>query len=207
MMKKILYILAAAFAFAACESLKPESIDIVELGIPAENIEVPQTAGQDGVKVIADRDYSVDIVSGADWLTPGIANSDTLSFAFSANTGFRRSAVIRVSSGSREDFLQVRQRGVFTEKLSLGDTSVTLPAEGGPVGTRVISNLPADYFTLFASDDKVITKLHLEGSILHFEVQPSTSRDARNFYVSVSCEDGWGETVEATITVKQNAYQ
>lgn len=206
MMKKTLYILISVLVAAACDSLKPDSLDIVELGIPAESIEVPQAAGEDGVKVISDRNYSMEIISGAEWLTPGIAQSDTLSFSFEENSGFRRSAVIRVSAGSREDFLQVRQRGVFTEKISLGDASVTIPADGGEVATRVFSNLPADYFTLFASDDKAIKRLRLEGSILCFEVLPSSSRDARSFYVSVSCKDGWGEAVEAAITVKQNAY-
>lgn len=207
MMNKTLSFFIAVLAVAACDSLRPESIDLVQLGIPAETIEVPQTAGEDGVKVIADRNYSMEVISGAEWLTPGIAQSDTLSFSFEENSGFRRSAVVRVSSGSREDFLQVRQRGIFAETLSLSVVSVTVPAAGGSVEARVISNLPADYFALFASDDKVIDKLRLEGNILRFEVLPSSSRDARSFYVSVSCEDGWGETVEAAITVKQNAYK
>lgn len=206
-MKRIVYISIAVLAAAACESLRPEPIDIVELGIPAESIEVPATSGEDGVKVISDREYTMEIVSGAEWLTPGISQSDTLSFSFEANAGFRRSAVIRVAAGSREDFLQVRQRGVFEEKLSLSLASVTVPADGGEVQTRVISNLPSDGFTLFASDDKAVKNLHVEGNILRFEVLPSSSRDVRSFYVSVSCEDGWGETVEATITVKQNANQ
>lgn len=206
MMKRTLYILAGVLAFAACDSLKPEPIDIVQLGIPAEAIVVPETSGEDGVKVIADRDYSVEIVSGADWLTKGIAQNDTLSFYFEANSGFRRSAVIKVSAGSREDFLQVRQRGVFAETLSLSDASITVSAAGGAVQTRVNSNLPADYFTLFASDDKAIRKLRLEGNNLCFEVLPSSSRDARSFYVSVSFEDGWGEIMDASITIRQNAY-
>ena len=205
MRKRILTLLAAA-SVCACQSLLPEKVDIVTLGMLPESITVPAAAGEDGVRVIADRDYSVEILSGQEWLTPGISKSDTLSFSYKENAGFRRSAVIRISADGREDRLVVKQDGPYRETLNLSDHSVTAPAAGCEVAIRVLSNLPSDYFTVTASNDNVISKLRLTAYELSFVVLPTSNRDKRNYTVTVSYTDGWGETLEDSVNILQEVY-
>ena len=205
MRKRILTLLAAA-SVCACQSLLPEKVDIITLGILPESITVPATAGEDGVRVIADRDYSVEVLSGQEWLTPGLSRSDTLSFSCKENTGFRRSAVLRISADGREDRLTVKQSGPFQETLALSTNSVTAPAAGCRVVIRVLSNLPSDYFTVTASNENVISKLRLTAYELSFVVLPTTNRDKRNYTVTVSYTDGWGETIEDSVNILQEVY-
>lgn len=195
-----------ALCIAACQSLLPEKVEIVTLGIVPDSIEVGATAGEDGVRMIADRDYQVEILSGADWLSPGLAKSDTLSFSFLSNEGFRRSARIKVSAAGREDELLVKQQGPFQERLQLSEHDVIAPASGCPVKLRVLSNLPSDYFSLRSSSESAIGKLVLNAYELSFEVMPTTARDKRKYTVTVSYIDGWGEEITDTVTVQQEAY-
>lgn len=205
-MKKRIITLIAAVSVCACQSLLPEKVDIITLGIAPDSITVPAAAGEDGVRVIADRDYSVEILSGQEWLAPGISRSDTLSFSFKENEGFRRSAVLKISVGGREDLLLVKQEGPYRETLSLSEHSVLAPADGCAVNIRVYSNLPSDYFTVSASNDNVISKLRLTAYQLFFDVLPTTNRDKRNYTVTVSYTDGWGETIEDSVNILQEVY-
>ena len=204
-MKKLSLLICAA-ALCACESLMPEKIDIIQLGIVPDYIVVPGTAGEDGVKLISDRDYSFEVVDGADWLSPGIAQTDTLSFSFSANEGFRRSGRIRVSAGSRTDELLVKQQGIYAERIQLSQNTLTAPAEGRSVELRIYSNLPSDFFSVSASSDKAIGRLTMEDYVLRFEVNPTTNRDKRTYTVTVSYIDGWGETVSDQVSITQEAF-
>lgn len=207
MMKKCITILLAAAAACACQSLLPEKVEIVSIGMGAESITVPADAGEDGVKVIADRDYAVTVESGQAWLTPGLAKRDTLSFSFTANDGYRRSAVLKISAGGREDRLLVKQAGPYQETLSLSTHSVVAPAEGCQVAIRVYSNLPSDYFTVRASNDNVISHLRLAAYELTFDILPTTNRDKRNYTVTVSYTDGWGDKIEDSVNILQEVYE
>ena len=59
MMRKYILTIIAAASLCACRSLLPERVDIVSLGIVPESITVPASAGEDGVRVIADRAYEL----------------------------------------------------------------------------------------------------------------------------------------------------
>lgn len=206
MRKTVLFGFAAA-CLCACQSMLPEKVDIVSVGIVPDDIEVAASAGEDGVRVIADRDYSVEVVSGADWLSSGLAGSDTLSFSFSANEGFRRSGRIRISACGRADELLVRQQGPFREKLSLSEHDVAAPVPGCSVSIRVLSNIPSDYFTATSSNDAAIDRLMLVSNVLSFDVLPTTNRDKRSYTVKVAYTDGWGEEISDSVTVIQDAYE
>lgn len=205
MMKKTAYILLAA-AICACESLRPEKIDVIALGIAPDDIIVEESAGEDGVRVIADRAYSMEITEGSEWLSPGISTSDTLSFSFRENTGFRRSGRIRISADGRTDELIVKQKGIFQEQLLLSEHDLSAPASGLSVEIRVHSNLPSDYFSVSSSSDQAITQLLLKDYILSFEVSPTTNRDKRTYTVTVFYNDGWGETVSDIVSITQEAF-
>lgn len=205
-MKKYLSILLAAI-LCSCESLRPEQVEVVELGIAPEDIIVTETAGEDGVRVIADRAYSLEIIEGSDWLSPGISASDTLSFSFKANGGFRRSGRIRISADGRSDEIVVKQKGIYTEKVLLSEHNLTAPAAGESFELRIHSNLPSDYFSVSSSSDDAVTKLLLENYILSFGVSPTTNRDKRTYTVTVYYKDGWGETVSDTVSITQEAFE
>lgn len=203
-MKKYLLILLAA-GLCACDSLRPETVDVIQLGMAPDDITVPATAGEDGVRLISDRDYKMEIIEGGDWLSKGIAISDSLSFHFKANEGFRRSGRIRIEADSRSDELVIKQEGVYVEKIQLSEHSLSAPAEGLNVSIRVYSNLPSDYFSLSVSNDKAISHLRLEDYILSFDVNPTTNRDKRTYEITVACTDGWGETVSDRVSITQEA--
>lgn len=203
-MKKYLLILLAAL-LCACESLRPDTVEVIQLGMAPDDITVPATAGEDGVRLISDRDYKMEIIEGGDWLSKGIAISDSLSFHFKANEGFRRSGRIRIEAGKRSDELVIKQEGVFIEKIQLSEHSLSAPAEGRSISLRVHSNLPSDYFSLSVSNDKAISHLRLEDYILSFDVNPTTNRDKRTYEITVACTDGWGETVSDRVSITQEA--
>ena len=204
MMKKTVYILLAA-VLCACESLRPEQIDVIALGIAPDDIIVEETAGEDGVRVIADRAYDMEITEGSEWLSPGLSASDTLSFSFRENTGFRRSGRIRISADGRSDELIVKQKGIFQEQIQLSEHALTAPVTGRSVEIRVYSNLPSDYFSVSSSNDEAISHLLLEDYILRFEVNPTTNRDKRSYEITVACTDGWGERVADSVIIVQDA--
>lgn len=210
MMRNTVFIIAVSLLAAACESMLPEKIDVVHLGVVRDStvradggVVVPATEGSAGVRIIADRDYSYEILSGSDWLRKGLAKGDTLSFSFSANGGFRRSAKIRIAADGREDFLLVKQKGTYSEALTLSEHNVAAPADGGPVQLRVLSNLPSDYFTASASDSQAIASLFLQSYMLSFTVLPTPIRDVRSVSVKVSCTDGWGDELSDTVVITQ----
>lgn len=205
MIKKSVYTIMAVLC-AACTSMLPEKIDIVSVGIVPDSIEISASSGEDGVAVIADRDYKAEVLSGSEWLSLGLTGADTLSFSFSANENFRRSAIIRISADGREDQLLVKQEGLFKETLSLSQTEVEAPVEGCEVSVRVLSNLPTDYFEVSVSNSLAIDNVHLKSNTLTFNVLPTTNRDKRSYAVTVSYTDGWGDVLSAGITVLQEAY-
>lgn len=208
-MKKIgQLLLVAAFALlTGCKSLLPESFDIIRLGIAPQTLDVVAGEGEDGVPVIADRDYQVEILSGADWLKPALVTRDSLSFSFLTNEGFKRMARVRISADGYSDELSVRQLGHYMEWITLSETSLTAPAQGRSVSVRVLSNLPTDYFTVTTTNDEAFSNLSLNANLLTFDVLPTTNRDKRTYTVTVACKDGWGETVSANLTLIQDAEE
>ena len=136
----------------------------------------------------------------------GIAGRDTLSFSFSENKGFRRSAIIKVSANGREDALVVKQEGVFHESATLSEHEISMPVEGGHVSIRLSSNMPSDVFSLECSHEEAFHKLSISDYMLSFDVLPTTNRDKRTYTVTVYCTDGWGERVSDTVSIVQDAY-
>jgi len=207
-MRKPIFILTIALAgwLTACTSLRPDPVEIVSLGIVPESIEIPALPGEDGVRMMADRDYSVEVLSGSEWFQIGLVARDTLAFSFKENNGFRRSARIRVSADGREDELLVKQEGPFREWLQLSQNQVDVPASGSSVSLRVHSNLPSDYFAVSTSHESAIGSLSLSSYELSFKVLPTVNRDRRTYTVTVSYIDGWGDELSRSLSVTQEAY-
>ena len=206
-MKKILILAAIAAMAFSCRSLLPDEVDIVQLGIVPETVELGTGAGEDGVRVIADRDYSAKVVSGAEWLSLGVTRRDSLSFSFSENTGFRRCAVLSVSADGREDLLAVRQEGVFHETVNLSEHELAFPVKGGSAAVKLYTNMPSDAFQIECTHPDAFKVLRLSDYVLSLEVLPTTKRDKRTYEIRVWCTDGWGEEISDTIKIVQDAFE
>lgn len=206
-MKKILIWVALAATAISCKSLLPDEIAVVQLGIAPETIEVGAASGEDGVPVISDRDYAAEVISGAEWLSVGVTLRDSVSFHFSENTGFRRSALLRVSADGREDVLQVRQEGVFHENVALSEHRISVPVSGGRFSVRLHSNMPSDAFSVDCTHPDVFKVLRLSDYVLSLEVLPTTNRNKRTYEIRVYCTDGWGEEISDTIEIVQDAFE
>ncbi len=206
-MKKMIYTVLACAVAVSCGRLFPDKVDVVQLGIVQDF--VVASAAQDivGAKVISDRDYKFAVEGDAPWMSVELAARDTLVFSVERNDGFCRSVYVCVSADGRTDRLQLRQEGKWQESISLHDSSVDVPASGGRVSTRVISNLPSDCLAASTLDTKSIASLSLEDYILSFDVLPSMVRDRRTYVVTVSYTDGWGREISGTLTVRQEAYE
>lgn len=206
-MKRHWIMIFAAAAALSCTSLSPEEVDIVSLGIAPDDIVVGAGAGEDGVKVLSDRDYRTDILSGGEWLSIGTVQRDSLSFSFSENKGFRRSAFVKVSTDGREDVLQVKQEGVFHEKVSLSEHELSAPVEGLEGTVRLHTNMPSDVFRIECSHPASFKAFGHSDYVLHFHLLPTTNRDKRTYQIKVSCTDGWGEEVSDCLNIVQDAFE
>ena len=206
MKKTVIFCLLAATALS-CKSLLPDEITVVQLGIAPDAVEVDAAAGEDGVRVISDRDYAVKVVSGAEWLSVGVTLRDSLSFHFTENSGFRRSAVLSVSADGREDRLEIRQGGVFHESVSLSEHGLSFPASGGTATVRLHSNMPSDVFRVECTHSEAFKVLRLRDYVLSLEVLPTTNRDKRSYEIRVYCVDGWGKEISDTIAIVQDAFE
>ncbi|MBQ7268330.1 MAG: BACON domain-containing protein [Bacteroidales bacterium] len=205
-MKRILTLVSAVLSAIACNSLRPTELDIVQLGIVPDDIIVPSGAGEDGVRIIADRDYALELLSGADWLTVGLTARDSISFSFASNEGYRRSARLKISASGREDELLIKQEGAMAAYAVLSAHSLSVPAQGGSFELRLSSSLPSDYFSVSVTGNSTVRNMRLSDYILTFDVAPTTNRDKRSYVVTVSYLDGWGDAVSDSVTIVQDAY-
>ena len=206
MMKKTFKYMVLALFLCACQSLRPEKVEIVTLGVVPDDVVVAAEAGEGSARVIADRDYQVEVLSGADWLFVTSVTREAIGFSYRENTGFRRSASVKVSADGREDVLLVKQEGPLQEMVQLSEHNRTVPSAGETVRLRVLSNLPSDFFLPSASNDKAIVHLQLADYQLSFDVLPTTNRDKRTYTVNVTYTDGWGDIVSDSMEIQQLAY-
>ena len=198
-MKRILTLVSAVLSAIACNSLRPTELDIVQLGIVPDDIIVPSGAGED-------RDYALELLSGADWLTVGLTARDSISFSFASNEGYRRSARLKISASGREDELLIKQEGAMAAYAVLSAHSLSVPAQGGSFELRLSSSLPSDYFSVSVTGNSTVRNMRLSDYILTFDVAPTTNRDKRSYVVTVSYLDGWGDAVSDSVTIVQDAY-
>ncbi len=206
-MKKLIFMALCCAAAVSCGKLFPDKVDVVQLGI-VQDFVVASSAGEPvGAKVISDRDYSFGVEGDAPWMNVEQATRDTIIFSVEPNKGVCRSVYVSVSADGRTDRIQLRQEGRWQESISLHDSSADVPAAGGHVSTRVISNLPSDYLKVSTLDIKAIAGLSLKDYILSFDVLPTTMRDRKTYTVAVIYTDGWGREITETLTVKQDAYE
>lgn len=204
-MRKNLIILLAylSVALTGCWN-EPEYIDVIRLGARNKiiSLETPEF-GDSAFYLISNVDYKLEVISGEEWLTVNEVCADSITFSYSSNNGFRRSAEIELSFGARVDRLKVLQPGKYEMRLGLSSTLIDVPAEGGSFEVNLLTNVLQRDLELEVSNTKVISNAILNNNLLSFSVAPAASRDTKTYTISVFVIDGWGEKVETVLEVRQ----
>lgn len=206
-MRKLVFMALCCAAAVSCGKLFPDKVDVVQLGIVQDFVVASSEGESVGAKVISDRDYSLSVDGDSQWMSIEYSTRDTIVFSVKPNEGFCRSVYVSVSADGRTDKVQLRQEGRWKESIKLNDSSADVPAAGGHVSTRVVSNLPSDYLRVSTLDTKSITNLSLKDYILSFDVLPTATRDRKTFGVTISYTDGWEREISETLIVKQESYE
>jgi hypothetical protein len=185
---------------------EPEYIDVIRLGARNKTITLETTEyGDSAFYLISNVDYKLDVVSGDDWVTIVEANADSIAFSYPSNNGFRRSAEIVISFGTRVDHLKVLQPGKYEMKMELSELSIEVPAEGGSYSVDLLTNVLQRDLEVEVSNANVCRNIVLENNRLSFDVAPATSRDTKTYTITVYTLDGWGEKVETILYVIQKS--
>lgn len=185
---------------------EPEYIDVIRLGARNKTIELETSEyGDSTFYLISNVDYKLEFVSGEDWVTITEATADSIAFSFPSNNGFRRSAELTLSYGTRVDRLKVLQPGKYEMKIDLSQSRIDVPAEGGFYSVELLTNVLQRDLEVEVSSTKAFRNVVLANNRLSFEVTPATSRDTKTYTVTVYTVDGWGERVETVFSVVQKS--
>lgn len=204
-MRKIFTLMLSGAMLCACtKHYLPEQIDIIELGATQKILTLPDTdPGSDQFTIYANCSWDYEQISGQEWLAVDSVSDNAMQFSFYANNGFKRSARIVVYKDNRRDTLCVRQRGVLTESVSLRSFSEVIPSDGGSGQTVVETTALEREIVVEAENPQHFSSLYYSGHKLYFTLLPATERDKKNYKVSVCFIDGWGEKIEAEISIAQ----
>lgn len=219
-MKKYFIIFAVIIAAAGCSKQKPELREMISMGAKVKSVQCDSLSGSCSFDVYSDKyvnsrdtepiGFDAEILDGASWICfeegggrVSKFGSSTINLKYDANTGVKRSASIRLSTGDRSEVITVKQKGHIDEYIYLDGTYGLVPKDGGQYTAVVRSNIvPA------MLDVKKATGLEqwsLHNGILTFKIAPSESRDIRNIDVVLYFVDGWGDEISDKITLKQEA--
>ena len=204
-MKKLLLLLSVLPLLAvSCHYNEAEWTPIVKLAVNHSEVVLPGTVPADsGVFVYSNRPYEVCVERGSEWLEVTKAESDTLAFSVTGNNGFKRSAVIRLSSDDRVYTLTVKQPGVYAEYINFSRSTITVTGEGGSFQTGVQTNLLDRDLNVDVSGAESIRDVSLNKNLLSFTVAPSRHLETRTYTVSVWAADGWGDIVKKDLKIIQ----
>lgn len=214
MRKNVLILMASAVLMLTSCWDKAEYVELVKLGVCIEKdvdndykiLDLPSYEyGEAKIAIISNVDYDLQIVDEQEWLHVDQADMDTIYVSYPSNNGFARSAKMVLSYGHRVDTLCVRQPGRYSMTISLAETEILVPAEGGDYAVDVLTNVQTRDLAFEVSNSKVVKNVELSDNRLKFVVPPATSRDTKVYTVTVYAVDGWGERVECVLNLKQQS--
>lgn len=190
----------------------------IKLGAKEKTVTCAENYGACSFDVVSNCNYTVSIVKGAEWLSftgyddqspLQLSGSTTLSLSYTSNRGYRRSASVVLTSGSRHDTLTVKQLGIYEQVVEADRQSLSVPGVGTACSVGITTNLLKKDFafeTVDASGYPLTGKAdkfkYTEG-VFSFRIRPSESRDEKTFIVRLYALDDWGEKVSADIIVVQ----
>lgn len=203
-MKKILLWAVAVLTAVSCQFNQAEWVDLVKLAANHNVVKMPSSAPADsGVFIYSNKPYDATVVEGSEWLDVSLASADTLAFTLRGNNGFKRSALIRLTSGDRSYDVAVRQPGAYTEYINFVRASMTIPGEGGRFSAGLQTNLLERDLSVDVSSSENIKNVSLSGNQLSFDVEPSRHLENRSYTITVYTTDGWGDVVKKDLRIIQ----
>lgn len=194
-----------------------EYVDDIKLGAKEKVVECPSGYGECSFEVVSNCTYTAHIVEGAEWLSFTEKNDSemvlngntTLSLSYTSNRGFRRCALLVLSSAERHDTLKVKQDGSYVQMLAANTQQIDVPGEGGEYHTGIQTNLikrDLKFETVDMKGFPIIDKVDrydFSDNVFSFRILPSVSRDEKIFYVRIYTVDGWGEKISTDIKITQ----
>ena len=218
-MKKLLYSILALTAVSCADMLDDaEYAPDYQLGAREKIVSCYSTYGECSFDVVSNCEYTARIVKGAEWLSfkadeaaeeIQLQGSSTLELSYTANRGYRRSALVVLSVGGRHDTLSVKQVGAYQELVKSDTGSLSVPGEGGAYSVGISTNLLKKDFHFEVVDAKdyplsgKADSFKYNDGVFSFRVLPSESRDEKTFTVRLYALDDWGEKVSANISITQ----
>ena len=206
MRRTLLYIIPLC-ALLACN--RAELVDVIELGATEKEIFLSTGAEDGAIGLLTNVPYRAEVISGEDWLLlagSGMmpATRTEIPFRCEVNQGFKRTAKVTLSAGSRIDTVFIRQNGALADRISLEKKTFEVPASGGNYSTPVECFRHPEGLLLDISAPTAIQAEYRDGA-LFFTVAPATARDPKTYTIDVYYLDGWGQRASAIATINQEA--
>lgn len=227
-MKKILGIIFAISAlFASCTSpYYPEYRDVIALGANTDAVVCGSGESQCSFNVISNVEYEARIISGSEWLS--FADTDALSrtgsgngvltFHHIANNNNKRVAEVKLSSGSREFVVKIKQEGFEPDHLSFdttdelwaryfileNNTRMSIPEEGADYSLRLSTSCLDHEISFWTDYPKAVVDFKVENKYVYFHVNDNTEGQPRIISAELSYIDGWGDKKVLSFSIRQD---
>lgn len=223
-MKKILAILTVVVAFAvSCSPYHPWEVENFQLGALEKEVEVEYGLGTCEFNVIANVEYDVVIIEGAEWVSfkdtketiKHCTVEDTkIVFDVAGNLAGKRMAIVELRHGSRIDVLKIKQQGVYEDFLKFHESDMAayfgttaesrIKAEGETYAIRLHTTANDHEIKAELIGDDMIENLRVENHVLYFDVYENETGQPRIVDATFYFENGWKERVAVTVRVRQS---
>jgi hypothetical protein len=227
-MKKILGIIFAISAlFASCTSpYNPEYRPVIALGANTDAVVCESGEAECSFNVISNVEYEARIISGSEWLSfvdtdaeSRIGNGNgVLTFHHKANNNHKRVAEVKLSSGSREFVVKIKQKGFEADYLNFdttdemwgryfifeNNTRMSLAEEAKDYSLRLSTSCLDHEISLWTDYPKAIVDFKVENKYVHFHLNENTEGQPRIIAVELSYVDGWGDKRVLPFSIRQD---
>ena len=214
MLKKLLYILFAMWAAAACRPFNDaESVDVVEFAADKDEIIVEDGGGLVSLKVYSNADVLVSVVeSGIDWLelsNTRFSGDGEVEIYVRPNGGTIRMATLRLTRGNGETTLDVplRQEGIGQYLLCAEPYCI---ADGRTEFRQIFSligNIPSESIATgieyLGLHKDWITDVELTESTLSLVAKANDTDVCRRAKCVLSYKDNWGRESALELFITQ----
>lgn len=228
-MKKILgiiFAISALFASSCTSPYYPEYRPVIALGANTDAVVCGSGESQCSFNVISNVDYEAAIISGSEWLS--FVDTDALSrtgsgngvltFHHIANNNHKRVAEVKLSSGSREFVVRIKQEGFEEDYLEFdktdelwqryfvleNNTRMLIPEEANDYSLRLSTSCLDHEISLWTDYPKDVVDFRVENKYAHFHVKDNTEGQPRIISAELSYVDGWGDKRVLKFSIRQD---
>ena len=213
MKRYILYIALCLMAAVACEQL-PDEVKIYGVGcydpdnkltdLREKNLGVD--AGEFVVGIYADGEYTATLPDEDSWIrfadqqavrTVSGNGDSTIKLVYDINKGIPRTAVLTLQRGNNAFELKFIQSGILEGGVEFQQKNITVSAQGGHFGAKVITRVKPEDLTFEVSYEEEsevdwISNLELKNNFIGFDVKTNLSEMIRHAVIKVKYEGGSG---------------